>query len=331
MVTHRPSKNVSLARAGAVSEYVGGVVLFCGGKDGVSGLHDDCLRYDPGADEWAGHSRMSRARYESASAAAGQTLFVMGGVDESSVEFIDASRKGAKWQSGPSLPAVTARACAAAVDGDTVILSGGHGNGTAAGSVRSARMLSASKGKWIELAEMNHARRDHACVFVEFETTSGVLVTGGLGEDDAVLDSAEFYDLGTRKWTLTSSLKQGRTEHSMSVIYGIPTVIGGLREGVFLSSLEQFDKSSSSWNVPLQRDWRVINHALNAPRYEMAVASIPISKVTVTFVGCPNARYCTRSMSYMGQRVFQLQSKEDGYKRSSVPSNVDYLCPLFLG
>ena len=68
----------------------------------------------------------------------------------------------------------------------------------------------------------------------------------------------------------------------MSVVYGIPTVIGGIREGVFLSSLEQFDKSSSSWNVPLQRDWRVINHALNAPRYEMAVASIPISRVKVT-------------------------------------------------
>ena len=45
--------------------------------------------------------------------------------------------------------------------------------------------------------------------------------------------------------------------------------------------MEQFDKSSSSWNVPLQRDWRVINHALNAPRYEMAVASIPISRVKV--------------------------------------------------
>ena len=82
---------------------------------------------------------------------------------------------------------------------------------------------------------MNHPRRDHACAFVEFETTSGVLVTGGLGEEDEVLDSAEFFDLTTRKWTLTSSLKQGRTEHAMSVVYGIPTVIGGIREGVFLS------------------------------------------------------------------------------------------------
>lgn len=84
-----------------------------------------------------------------------------------------------------------------------------------------------SKGKWTKLSDLNQPRRDHACVFVEFETTSGVLVTGGLGDDDEVLDSAEFFDLKTKKWTLTSSLKQARTEHSMSIVYGIPTVIGG--------------------------------------------------------------------------------------------------------
>jgi hypothetical protein len=32
------------------------------------------------------------------------------------------------------------------------------------------------------------------------------------------------------------------------------------------SNRPQFDKSSASWNVPLQRDWRIINHALNSPR-----------------------------------------------------------------
>ena len=42
-----------------------------------------------------------------------------------------------------------------------------------------------------------------------------------------VLDSAEFLDLNTKKWTKTSSLKVGRTEHAMALVYGIPTVIGG--------------------------------------------------------------------------------------------------------
>ena len=55
----------------------------------------------------------------------------------------------------------------------------------------------------------------------------------------------------------------------------------GLSDKGFLSSIEQFDKSSASWNVPLQRDWRIINHVLNSPRYEMAVASIPVHKVGV--------------------------------------------------
>ena len=87
----------------------------------------------------------SLPRYEAASAAVGNTMFVMGGIGESTVEFINAARKGAKWQSGPSLPVVTARACAAGVDSDTVIISGGHGNGSA-GSVRSAHMLSARNG-----------------------------------------------------------------------------------------------------------------------------------------------------------------------------------------
>ena len=53
------------------------------------------------------------------------------------------------------------------------------------------------------------------------------LVTIGLGENAIVLDSAEFFDLNTKKWTKTSSLKVGRTEHVMSLVYGIPTVIGG--------------------------------------------------------------------------------------------------------
>ena len=34
---------------------------------------------------------------------------------------------------------------------------------------------------------------------------------------------------------------------------------GGVNGDQFISSLEQFDKSGNSWNVPLRRDWRIIN------------------------------------------------------------------------
>ena len=50
---------------------------------------------------------------------------------------------------------------------------------------------------------------------------------GGLGRDGSVLHSAEFYDIQDKKWSQVSSLKVGRTEHVMALVYGIPTVIGG--------------------------------------------------------------------------------------------------------
>ena len=64
-------------------------------------------------------------------------------------------------------------------------------------------------------------------------------MTGGQGEGDEVLGSAEFYDIATQQWTMVrcmkvsmkllpqvSSLKVPRTEHVMSLIYGVPTIIG---------------------------------------------------------------------------------------------------------
>ena len=35
-----------------------------------------------------------------------------------------------------------------------------------------------------------------------------------------------------------------------------------------------------SWNIPLERDWRIMNTALTLPRYEHSVATIPSSQVS---------------------------------------------------
>ena len=78
------------------------------------------------------------------------------------------------------------------------------------------------------------ARRDHACLFIQLETSAGILVTGGLGQEDEVLASAEFYDLKTKQWQLVSGLKLARTEHTMSLVAGLPTVIGGVNGKIIL-------------------------------------------------------------------------------------------------
>eukprot|EP00095_Tigriopus_kingsejongensis_P003416 maker-scaffold1126_size61158-snap-gene-0.11 protein:Tk03416 transcript:maker-scaffold1126_size61158-snap-gene-0.11-mRNA-1 annotation:"hypothetical protein TRIADDRAFT_56004" len=214
-------------------------------------------------------------------------MFVMGGVGEKSVEIInlkaelEGEDKLPEWRLGPDLPEVMARSCAALVDNDTVIIVGGHDNSSSQ-SLPLGYMLKILDNQWTEIPNMNVPRRDHACLFVEFEKARGILVTGGLSDNEEVLDSAEFFDLQTEEWTITSGMKIGRTEHVMSLVYGIPTVIGGLSTRGFLTSIEQFDKSSASWNVPLERDWQIINNALGAPRYEMTAASLPVSIVQRT-------------------------------------------------
>ena len=46
--------------------------------------------------------------------------------------------------------------------------------------------LEAGGNSWTELPAMLTARRDHACLFIQLETSAGILVTGGLGKEDEV-------------------------------------------------------------------------------------------------------------------------------------------------
>ena len=58
----------------------------------------------------------------------GTRMFYMGGVGLSSVETLELSGENS-WSSGPQLPGVMSRSCAAST-GDTVIITGGHNNNT---------------------------------------------------------------------------------------------------------------------------------------------------------------------------------------------------------
>ncbi|CAB4067408.1 unnamed protein product [Lepeophtheirus salmonis] len=244
------SSFAELDRAGATSEYVNGT--------------------------------MSEPREEASSVTIGSVTYVIGGVGSRTIEGFDANKESpsTSWLLGPDMPGERARSCAVTIDNQTLVVIGGHNNLTMIPQ-SSTFVLNIEDSIWRQdaIPDMIEARMDHACVYVEFEDTHGILVSGGLGPEKQVLDSVEFYDILTQKWTLTSALKVGRTEHTMSLVYGIPTVTGGLSSNEFLSSIEQFDKSSNSWNVPLKREWKVISHSLKSPRYEMTSVSIPASRL----------------------------------------------------
>lgn len=246
--------NISLARAGAVAQYVQGIVIFCGGQS-LKGIHRDCLMYNPKADSWANFTELLKKRDEASIANAGNITYIIGGSGEKTTEYIDMktfsldnvkhedseentfipkSRQKSsntiqnlpEWRLGPSLPQIRARACAVSIGSDKILLIGGHDNSSLT-PLSSTYQLDVDGGKWREAASMIEPRKDHACLYVELETTDGVLVTGGLDSNGQVLHTAEFYDIKEKKWTQISSMKIGRTEHTMALIYGIPTVIGG--------------------------------------------------------------------------------------------------------
>ena len=127
------------------------------------------------------------------------------------------------WSSGPELPFVISRSCAMST-GSSIILAGGQSNQSS--SLSLVLSLSKDQGEWTEEQSMHQPRRDHACLYVELEDRKGMLVTGGLGEEDEVLASGEFYDVSTGEWSMVSSMVMARTEHVMSLVYGMPTVIG---------------------------------------------------------------------------------------------------------
>ena len=56
-------------------------------------------------------------------------------------------------------------------------------------------------------------RKDHACALVQIDNERGILVSGGVDNEDNLLDSVEFYNLATQAWEEISALKNARTEH----------------------------------------------------------------------------------------------------------------------
>ncbi len=205
MVTTR--QEVSLARAGAVAQYYmgssdAGFVLFCGGRNG-EGVHRDCIRYHPEEDSWEEYGEMAEARDESSVALSNGQVYVLGGVDLASVEVFDPETES--WTEGPIMPRVVARGCAVSIGDESVVIigeedtnstarsrawarwlmtpvlslcSGGHDN-VSTNSLPTVYKLDPSTKEWLDLPEMNHPRRDHACLYVELEETDGILVTGG--------------------------------------------------------------------------------------------------------------------------------------------------------
>lgn len=81
---------------------------------------------------------------------------------------------------GPNIKSVFPSKTPLSFSFSVYFLPGGQGSdGSSSSSLSSGYSLHAPTSRFSSLPPMNQARRDHACLFVEFEHDKGVLVTGG--------------------------------------------------------------------------------------------------------------------------------------------------------
>ena len=137
---------------------------------------------------------------ETAAAAAGGKLYVMGGFNAAgaslrSVYVFD----GASWSSGPALPLPLDHASAATLN-DQVYIAGGHSNGR-----DSARVFRLAGDGWTELAPLHYARGGHALI-----AAAGRLYAIGGNTAGGNVGPTESYDPSTGGWSVLDPLPQAR-------------------------------------------------------------------------------------------------------------------------
>ena len=173
---------------------------------------------------------------ETAAAAAGGKLYVMGGFNAAgaslnTVYVFD----GTSWMSGPRLPLPLDHASAATLD-DRVYIAGGHSNGR-----DSARVFRLDGGRWSEVAAMHFARGGHALI-----AAAGKLYAIGGNTSRGNVAAAEAYDPAANRWTLLPALPQPRNHVSGFASGGLVCVAGG--RSPTTARVDCYDAARRAWS-----------------------------------------------------------------------------------
>jgi N-acetylneuraminic acid mutarotase len=172
---------------------------------------------------------------ESAAAAAGGNLYVIGGFDAAgnslrTVWVFD----GTTWRAGPGLPLGLDHASAATFN-DHIYVAGGHSFGT-----DSARVFRLDGSTWTELPRMHHGRGGHALL-----TAANRLYVIGGNTASANVGPAEVYDPAAAVWSDLPGLPTPRN-HVSGFVFGANVCAAGGRSPA-TSRVDCFNVESAAW------------------------------------------------------------------------------------
>jgi hypothetical protein len=173
---------------------------------------------------------------ETAAAAAGGKLYIMGGFDLAgrslaTVFVFD----GSTWQNGPPLPIPVDHPSAAGLDGH-VYLAGGHSFGR-----DTARVFRLDGDTWTEVAPMRYARGGHALVAAQ-----GRLYAIGGNTNAGEVAVAETYDPATNSWSSLPPLP-GPRNHVSGFVFETDVCVAGGRFPT-TARVDCFDTSPGTWH-----------------------------------------------------------------------------------
>jgi N-acetylneuraminic acid mutarotase len=196
---------------------------------------------------WTLLATLPTARGETAAAAAGDQLYVIGGLTglggDASAEVSVYDPATDAWEAAPAMPSSRHHAAAAGLNG-TVYLSGG---GPSAGDWTpqpTLWALEAGGATWRDLAPMPEGRLGHRLLAVGAE----LYVVGGIGETGRVL----VYNVAGDSWSAGAEMPSPSRDHLAAVVVdGEIWTIGGRAGGQNFARVDIYDPGTDTWREGL--------------------------------------------------------------------------------
>jgi N-acetylneuraminic acid mutarotase len=255
-----------------------GKVLLAGGTSTINVPITTCELYDPTTGIWANTGPLSNPRWvHSATLLPNGKVLVAGGSDGAaaitSAELYDPTSTG--WTSAGNLNAARQDHTATLLKTGKVLVAGGWIGTGSDGVLASAELYTPNSGTgtWSSAGVMSQAREVHTATLLP---NGQVLVAGGWAVDMAsypdinyALTNSELYNPSTNSWSSTTSLHDGRAQHTATLLpNGKVLVAGGIsyedyyNSGDFnaLSSAELYDPDTETWTYTGSLNTARANH-----------------------------------------------------------------------